>query len=67
MRLGKVLLSLHHLTIHSNMSPPQPHATADLITPQQLQELFMDDTKLAGRDYLVVDVRRTDIDVRPPH
>ena len=43
--------------------PAQPELTAGLITPKQLHELVQDATKIAGKDYLLVDVMRTDVDV----
>lgn len=43
---------------------PKPNTALRLLNPFQLHELMLDSTKKAGIDYLIVDVRRTDIDVR---
>lgn len=45
------------------MNPP-PTSVAVGFSVAQLKALLDDPDKVAGRDYLVVDVRRTDMDVR---
>lgn len=42
---------------------PPPQTAVDSFTVADLHALTTDNSKVAGRDYLVVDVRRTDIDV----
>lgn len=60
---------MHHASLLSpapttyKMAPPQPTSTAETISPHDLHALLTNESKVAGRDYVVVDVRRTDIDV----
>jgi len=42
---------------------PEPKSTPRSITDQDLASLLTDLNKKAGRDYLIVDVRRTDFQV----
>lgn len=47
----------------SAQPPPQPDNIAETITPAELVALIKDEGKVAGKDYLIVDVRRTEFDV----
>ena len=49
---------------HENF--PSPKAELRSISPDELVKLISDPSKVAGKDYLVVDVRRTDFAVPSP-
>jgi arsenical-resistance protein 2 len=42
---------------------PSPHSKPQSITHDAVAKLIQDPEKLAGKDYIIVDVRRTDFDV----
>lgn len=41
----------------------EPHSTPRSVTDEEVATLVSDPSKIAGKDYLVVDVRRTDFGV----
>lgn len=43
---------------------PAPRSVAEHMAPEDFLQLLQNDTKLAGRDYLAVDLRRMDHEVR---
>jgi hypothetical protein len=43
---------------------PQPVSKPDRISVEELHALVGDESKVAGKDFVVVDVRRSDIEVR---
>lgn len=42
---------------------PVPKASADSITCERLLSWIVDDRKIAGREYVLIDLRRTDFQV----
>ena len=58
------------MSTHSSTTPwhaafPQPASMEGLekITPSALKDIMSDSSKISGKDYLVVDARRTDFEV----
>lgn len=45
---------------------PNPNSTAGSISREELLQLLRDDSKVPGRDFLSIDVRRTDFEVVHP-
>jgi hypothetical protein len=44
-------------------APPQPHSKARTMTHEEVAAIMKDPEKKPGKDYIVVDVRRTDFEV----
>ena len=44
---------------------PSPRSKPESITHDAVAKLIQDPEKIAGEDYIIVDVRRTDFDVLP--
>ena len=45
--------------------PPPPHSKARTMTHEEAAALMKDPDKSPGKDYIIVDVRRTDFEVIP--
>ena len=46
---------------------PSPQATVRVLQPEEVAALIEDQSKVAGKDYIVIDVRRNDFTVHPEY